>query len=441
MSKDPDAALRKAFGAVFGPEQDVRIARAPGRINLIGEHTDYNGLPVMPFALKRCVRIAFAPRSDRMIVLRHTDPSFPPASYQAAEKVPPDPSGSWVNYTKAAVEDLTRFLVEKGIRVRGMNCLVSGDIPQAAGLSSSSALVVATALAFLSVNETELDPLSLAERMAAAERYVGTRGGGMDQAASLCGRKGFVLKIDFFPLRVAHIPFPEDFAVVACHSLVQAPKSREVKLAYNLRVAECRLGCALLGRRFGRTFERLGDFALKWGVSECLAALEQSLPQKEPVTLAEIARLLQVGEADLLRDFLPPGAKEAVRDGLKILSRCRHVLTEGRRVEEAASALAAGDIARLGRLMDEAHQSAAFDYEISTPELDELVSLMRRNGAAGARLTGAGFGGFAVGLVERREVEALINKIDQHFYAKRGISRNLEALRFCFEPAAGAAVL
>ena len=322
-----ERALRASFARAFGGRAPAGIARAPGRINLIGEHTDYNGLPVLPFALPRAIRIAFAPRGDAAIVLRHGREGHPPREFTASPAIEPDPPGSWANYVKAAVEHFARLLLETpGASVRGFDAAVDGDIPQAGGLSSSSALVVAAALTFREVNALSMAPLEFAARCAAAERYVGTQGGGMDQAASILGAPGCALRIDFFPLAAAPVPFPEGYAVLACHSLVRAAKTEAARAEFNRRVGECRAAAALLGRAFDRPeLPRLGDFAREFGTEACLRAL---------------------GEA------VPPDSK--------ILARARHVFEEAERVVAAAGRVTVfqsrrwdGDFLTARRLVDE----------------------------------------------------------------------------------------
>ncbi len=403
-----DPALRAAFARAFGGRAPAAIARAPGRINLIGEHTDYNGLPVLPFAIPHAIRIAFAPRDDAGIVLRHAREGYGPCEFLASSAIEHDPAGSWGNYPKAAVEYFTRLLLEtSGAAARGFDAAVDGDIPQAGGLSSSSALVVATALAFCEVNALSLPPLELASHCAAAERYVGTQGGGMDQAASILGAPGCALRIDFFPLAVTPVPFPKGYAVLACHSLVRAAKTEEARAKFNRRVGECRNAAALLGHAFDRPeARRLGDFAKEFGTAACMRALGETVPPDS-----------------------------------KIFSRARHVFEEAERVAEATSALAAGDMRSLGRLMSEAHASARDLYEISSPALEELVQLFLEGGALGARLTGAGFGGFAIALGEEDALERLMALVDERFYRVHAPERPRAELRFIARPAEGARVV
>jgi N-acetylgalactosamine kinase len=435
-----DDTLCEAFARRCGGRAAEGVARAPGRINLIGEHTDYNGLPVLPFALPHAIRIAFAANDSAEVELRHVRDTFSPVVFTAGASVPHDPPGSWGNYPRAAVEYLARLMLEKpGAHARGLTALVDGDIPQAGGLSSSSALVVAAALAFSEVNALALTPLALASHLAVAEKYVGTQGGGMDQAASLLGGADQALKIDFFPLSVAALPFPEGYAVLACHSLVRAAKTEDARAKFNRRVGECRVAAALLRRAYARPdAARLGDFAKTLGTAACLDALATALGGMDPVPTSRVLEMLDMCEEELtarfFRDQAPPPE-------LKILSRARHVLEEAARVEAAARALGAGDMRALGALMTAAHASARDLYEISCPALDDLVRLFLEEGALGARLTGAGFGGFAIALGKEDALARIKDAVDARFYRVRAPELPRGDLRFVVRPADGARVV
>ncbi len=258
--------LLERFRAAFPRGGPLWCVRAPGRINLIGEHTDYNGFPVMPMAIDRAVRIVCAPRSDGAVELRDANEAdYGPRRFGIARRIEPYEAGDWGNYVKAAVQGLVDHAVAAGGRLsdlRGMTCVVDGDIPVEAGLSSSTAVVVASALAFARVNGLHIRRRRMAELTAEAEHYVGTRGGGMDQAACLLGEEGKALKVDFFPLRAQPVPFPRDFCIVAAHSTVSARKSGGRREAYNQRVAECAVGVHILARALGTPPQRrLADLA------------------------------------------------------------------------------------------------------------------------------------------------------------------------------------
>ncbi len=420
------------------PGQPVRLARAPGRINLIGEHTDYNGLPVFPFAIHRDLAAAFGPRQDGRVVLHNLDPAYPPREFRLEDPIPPYGTGDWGNYLKAAAQGLLdRFRAEDGgwgagapagstEGFGGLNAVVHGDIPPAAGLSSSSALVVLGALMLLAAAGRSLPGPELATLLARAEHYVGTQGGGMDQAASLLSRAGTALKIDFFPLRVTSAPLPAEAVFVVADSLVKAAKTAEALDKYNRRPSECRLAVAVLKRLLpgrpgakagaaGRQapLERIGDL----DAESCAEAGRALHPA--PYTLAEIAAILGCSPEAAARSYCLRRDGSVFPEpagGFKLHQRFRHVIEEGARVEKALAALRAGNIAALGRLMDQSHESCRELYEISCPELDELARIARRAGAAGSRLTGAGFGGCTISLVRGGRLPAFLEEVARAYY-------------------------
>jgi len=447
--------LPRLFSERF-PGQAARwLVTCPGRINLIGEHTDYNGFPVMPIALARAIRLCASPAGAPMVQLKNVDVAHhEDREFEVARDIPCWPTGDWGNYAKAAVQSLVRLWEDQGkdlSELEGMRCLVGGTLPAAGGLASSSALVVACALAFAACNEWHelLAPpegvRALAERMAQAEHYVGTQGGGMDQAVCLLAREGHALRIDFFPLRVRHVPFPEGHVILAAHSTVPSAKARGRRLAYNRRVLECAIGKDLLARRMGvPDAERLGDLCSAED-PDALQRLTDELTEithaKDSLTLAEAAALLELRPDDFRATHLrmkDGSILPTPDDGLKVLPRCRHVLGEAARVESAVRCLEAADVTGLGTLMNESHRSCARDYEISSPELDTLVEMMQDSGCLGARLTGAGFGGFAIGLAQKDAAHCIRDRLEREFYAPRGLSARGQV--FTFTPARGARV-
>ena len=378
-------------------------AVAPGRVNLIGEHTDYNGLPVLPIAIDRAIRIDFRVVGEAMVRLDSPVPRFAPFAFQLKRPIEAADQGDWSNYVRAAA----RGLLEHGVELRrGIEGTVTGDVPIAAGLSSSSALVVASALALLQANGVGVESrmgvggasgvgpaaagraadedragkaisrLELAELMARAERFVGLQGGGMDQAACLHGVAGHALRIEFEPLRVTAVAVPEGWRWVVASSLVRAEKSAGAREAYNERARQCREALDGVG---GLTYREL------------------------------------VADRDL--DGVIRRADRVLAPVL--FKRFRHVVTEGRRVALAEVAMRNGDMGRFGELMVGSHESLRDDYEVSTADLDEMVGIALEAGAAGARLTGAGFGGCVVALCEESAVAAVKDALAGRFYAPR----------------------
>lgn len=366
----------------LGPEAEA-VAVAPGRVNLIGEHTDYNGLPVLPMALNRDVRVRFRALQEPVVRLAGDRAEFGDVAFGLGRPVRPAVRGHWSNYARAAAKGL----LDHGIALRrGIDGHVSGNLPPAAGLSSSSALVVASALALLHANERAVAPLELAALAARAERFAGAEGGGMDQAASLCGVDGHALRIGFDPLRVAPVPVPGGWRWLLASSLAVAEKTGRAREAYNDRVRECRDATRRLA-----------------------AVLGSEAAEEEPTFGRLVAAFGTDALLELAKDRLDP----------VLLRRTRHVLTEARRVEQARSALAASRQTEFGNLMTASHESLRDDYEASTPALDALVSTAMEAGAAGARLTGAGFGGFAVVLCAGATAAAVGEALAERFYGPR----------------------
>jgi N-acetylgalactosamine kinase len=448
--------MLRGFASRFQSGQ-VAIARAPGRVNLIGEHTDYNGLPVLPMAVNRDLAAVFAPRPDATVVLANTDAAFAERSFELQVEIPPYPTGDWGNYAKAAVQGLMEHYRRKGRgleKLRGFQATVNGDIPAAAGMSSSSALVVLCALMFLAANGLEIRRLELAELLARAEHYVGTQGGGMDQAISLMGRPGEALKIEFFPLRVQPTGLPQGYAVVVANSLVQAAKTAEALDKYNRRPIECRLATAVLRKAFSERHHRDVPLQLLGDLRQEKLAIRQSEIQElaervlhpEPYRLAEIASLLGRSPETTARSYCrrrdgsifpePP-------EGFELWKRYRHVTEEGARVERSFEALQAGEIEEFGRLMCRSHESCRDLYEISCPELDRLVAIALEAGALGSRLTGAGFGGCTVSLVEESGLQPFLSHVARAYYREylKGPGEELGPILFPCRAVAGASVL
>ena len=245
------ARLAKSIRGRAGADARIFAVRAPGRVNLIGEHTDYSGLPVLPVAIDRSTIIAAAAGTSGEIDLVNDDPEWPPRRFRVERNIAPYAIGDWGNYVKAAVQGVIDHFGARGVltdRLHGAAMLIQGRVAPAAGLSSSSALTVAAALAFMAVNRLELDPLEAASMIARSERYVGTHGGGMDQAASIFGRRDHALFIEFEPLRVRPVRMPANAALVVADSREAADKSGRVRDEYNRRVVECALAARILAR-------------------------------------------------------------------------------------------------------------------------------------------------------------------------------------------------
>jgi galactokinase len=363
---------------------------APGRVNLIGEHIDYNDLSVLPMAVDREITLRFVPLDTARVCLSSPRAEFPTVEFSLDKAIVAEESGHWSNYVRAAAHGL----LQAGYPLlRGLQASVQGTIPIASGMSSSSALVVASAQALLHANHLECDPLELAGLMASAERFVGVAGGGMDQAASLNGRAGHALRIDFKPLGCEPIPIPKGWGFCVASSLIRAEKSSGVKQAYNQRTVDC-----------ASALQQVWPLVCK----------DRSL---EDATYGQLLGLHREGG---------PSPGELIEQAVDTLDetlakRFRHVVGEAQRVHLAEAALRQADALSFGQLMLASHESLRTDYEVSLPELDELVALAMANGAYGARLTGAGFGGCAVILCPQVSLASLQSALARAYYEPRGI--------------------
>lgn len=328
------------------PQQ--RLVTAPGRVNLIGEHIDYHNLSVLPIAIPRAVRVCWKPLGARVLRVM-SEGAYGERIVPLDHDPAPGAPGDWGNYAKAAVRACrTRWHLDTGI-----DASIESDLPPAAGLSSSSALLTALTLALLQASGIELEYSSLMEILPEGEHFVGTRGGGMDHAAVLACRRGAALLVGFSPASARQVPLPAGWEFLAAHSTVMAEKSGAVREEYNAR------------RTAGLSaVQRLGFGSFR----DALAAT----PAEEL-------------------------CHRATRELEGMERRCfLHVVTEAARVGKAVDAIESADLERMGRLLDDSHASLRDHLQVSCPELNSLVEAARSAGAAGARLTGAGFGGFAL---------------------------------------------
>lgn len=427
--------LQEAFVDRCGPGP-ARFFRTPGRINLIGEHTDYNGGFVMPVALDRDVLLCVRARDDTAVRVSNVEPAFVPFSFELSSDIPCGPQGDWGNYFQGAGQEICRRFGGRQA-VKGMDVVVSGHgpfgIPRGAGLSSSTALTVSAALALVTLNEIDIDRADLAHLCSEAEWYVGTRGGVMDQFSTLLCRRDHALFLDCRPAegtyQFDHVPIPDSVQVVLLNSGVHHENARG---AFNQRVAECKIGVQLLQRTYPNV-EQLRDVtpsALSLSESDFWAMLQQELP-----TQADGDELVRRGIdgawlQHLVADHrLEPGAP------FSILPRCRHVIAENERVLAGVTALRAGQVETFGLLMDAAHTSMSGDYAASCHEVDTLVSIVRQQpGVLGARLTGAGWGGGVVALVQRTSGAQWAFSVQATYRASTG----LDCTTLVCQPGSGA---
>ncbi len=365
--------------------------RAPGRVNLIGEHTDYSLLPVLPMAIDRAVRVRAWRRTDG--ALRIDSVQFPDP-LQVAEVDGLEALSGWHRYAWAAAR-----LV--GMPDGGADLMVESDLPSFGGLSSSSALTVALVATLRELTGQTDDPDAIVDQTVAAERMTGVAGGTMDQNVIVRARAGHALRIDFAPFATRHVAVPDGLAFVAAHSGTVAAKGAAAKAHYNSRVVGCRIAAALLSRAVGieEGAERgdqppaLADVAAAPGVVEAVAGLPDQLSAA-------------AASGDESPERLVVGSGLDVDTPVPVQACAAHVLSEAQRVDDAEVALTRGEGHTLGALFDASHASLQ-RFGASTEALDRLTTAMRGAGAHGARLTGAGFGGFAVAVCPVEAVAAV----------------------------------
>ena len=347
-----------------------RVYRAPGRVNLIGEHTDYNDGYVLPAAIGLFCYVAAAPRDDRLIVLESEEVGR--RVEWSIEDPDPPPRASWSQY----VLGVAALLRRRDRNLQGAMLLVSSDVPMGAGLSSSAAIEVGAALALADLSGIEIGTREVARLCQQAEiDFVGARVGIMDQFVATHGRAGHALLLDCRSLDHRQVPLPPEVRLVACNTMVRHSHAGG---EYNRRRAECESGVARIAARF-----------------------------------ADVRSLRDVDMARL----------EACRADLPeaVYRRCRHVVSENARVLAFVSALAQGRTGDLAALMIESHRSLRDDYQVSCAELDAMVDAAAdAPGSLGTRMTGGGFGGSTVSLVRSDDVDAFRRLVSDRYTAATG---------------------
>jgi galactokinase len=331
-------------------------AYAPGRVELLGNHTDYNQGLVLGAAIERGLTVRGEGRADALV--RLSSRAFPGSVEVSLTQLEPRASNAWANYPLGVV----REFMGAGYPIGGFNLEISGDLPAGGGLSSSAALEMATALFLQQLFELEIEPLALAKICQRAENhFVGVRSGLLDQVSCLFGRANHAVYLDCRSEELRLIPFPTDLALVLADS---GARHRLIASDYNARREECAAAARALG----------------------------------------VASLREVSLAQLQdpRLIIPP----------LLCRRALHVVGENDRVMRALEALACGDAHALGALLNDSHESSRLNFENSTPELDRLVSIARSlPGVLGARLTGGGFGGATLTLVEAPQADAVVEAL------------------------------
>ncbi|HER23779.1 MAG TPA: galactokinase [Candidatus Atribacteria bacterium] len=362
---------------------------APGRVNLIGEHTDYNEGFVLPMAIGKKIIMLGQLRNDRLVQV--FDLGFQAGDKFSLDNLSPSQKDIWVNYLMGVADEIQKA----GYSLQGANLIFTSDIPQRAGLSSSAALEVVTALTITKLNLREMKPIEMAHLCRRAENnFVGVSCGIMDQYVSCLGQKNYALFIDCRSNEYELVPFKDhNYQIVICNSKVQRGL---VNSEYNKRREECKRAVDFFKHKLNREIRSLRD--------------------------------ITIDEYKIYQSQLPE----------VIARRSRHVLSENDRVQTAVQALRMKNYPIFGQLMIESHKSLKDDYEVSCKELDFLVDLaLKQEGVLGSRMTGAGFGGCTVNLLKKEHVDAFKKTIVQEYRKNIGITPDI----YITSPAEGAKVL
>lgn len=361
----------EAFEAHFDGRGRARLFRAPGRVNLIGEHTDYNDGFVMPAAIGFYTTVAAAPRADRKLAIFSA--GFNEKVEFDLDSIKPTPAGHWSDY----VRGVAGVLMAQGHKIRGADLAISSEVPIGAGLSSSAAIEVSTALALLGISGIEMDSMSIARACQRAEHvYSGALCGIMDQFISCHGQAGHALMLDCRSLEHEALPLAEDVELVICNTEVHHNLAGG---EYNLRRASCEEGVRILQQHLP-------------GITALRDVSRQQL-EEQRIHLPELT-----------------------------YRRCRHVVSENARVVASAKALKAGDLKQFGECMAQSHRSLRDDYEVSCKELDIVVRLASSiPGLIGARMTGGGFGGCTINLVKADAAPQFAAHIARDYERETGI--------------------
>ncbi|MCK4695755.1 MAG: galactokinase, partial [Candidatus Cloacimonetes bacterium] len=368
MSKEN---LIKQYKAIY-KKLPTHIIRAPGRVNLIGEHTDYNDRFVLPIAIDRYTNMLVSKNDDGKV--RIYDLKYNEKDEFDLNTIKPTQKKKWSNYQRG----ITKFLLDAGYKIGGMDVLIFGEVPESAGLSSSASIEIATLLSFKELYDLDINPIEMIQLARKAENdFVGVQCGIMDQFTSMLSKEGHAILIDCRTLDFQYIPLSiQGYSFLVCNSM---KKRKLAESSYNQRRQECR---------------------------NAVKILQKYLP--------EITSLRDVSTENFkkFKQYLPENLKKKVE----------HVIYENERVKQAVEVLKKGNAKAFGELMYQSHQSLKELYKVSTKELDLLVEIGKyETGVPGARLTGAGFGGCVIFLVKNYSVEHLKEKILDVYQKKTGL--------------------
>ncbi|KFM24004.1 Galactokinase [Auxenochlorella protothecoides] len=471
--RDRYVALSKAHHARFGTKPEI-FARAPGRVNLIGEHIDYEGYGVLPMAIHLDTIVGVSRGGADLTITNVEAHKYGDLTFSADPDQTVDVGKhNWGNYFLAAYKGVFETAAAKGLPrpdISGLNVTIQGTVPTGSGLSSSAAIVCAASVALMHVygfdftKEASLGEVS--EFTARAERYVGVTSGGMDQAISMLGARGIAKLVEFDPVRAHDVPLPAGATFVICNSLAVSNKAESATGRYNLRVVECRLAAAVLAALLGerreaaravRTLKQLEPVVAarysgpKGSTAGAPLAAVHELLHPGTYSAAEVEEILDAPLASLFEGDASAALVLAAFRDFKLHDRAAHVYSEAARVpafRDVCLGHGSADekIAALGKLMDDSQASCRDLYECSCKELDQVVALAKANGAIGSRLTGAGWGGCTVSLVKDEDVDAFLRVLTEEYVRPliaegRLTEETLSDNIFASKPSSGAALL
>jgi len=480
-----------AFAERFGPDRRVMVIRSTGRVNVVGTHIDHRGGSVNPIAVKH-VWLVVEPRDDDLVLARNVESElFPDEQFRISQCLPAggkirdweawcldeyekrryDPAVTWSNYVRAATLYFQHLHTTDDGRfdpaIRGMNMMVYGSVPRAAGLSSSSAIVMLTTEAVLRINALRIDPAYLAEHCGQAEWYVGTRGGYSDHAAILSGKPGAILHITAFPMTVDCAVLPAGYSFVLANSLIEAKKQAGARDAFNSRVAAYAFGLMMIRKLFPQHADKLEYLRdvnpAKLGVEQSdILRMVKSLPLS--ARREDVLKMLPECEQEIHHVFR---SHEEPEQGYPIRQVCLYGIAECIRADMVPQCLRAGDMKTFGELINISHDGdrvirlvggrqttvdnsypderidamirdlesgdpgrmsrAALwrqsgGYDVSLPEIDMLVDIaLASPGVIGAGLVGAGMGGCIVLVVEDKHAPGVIENMAEQYYRPRNL--------------------
>ncbi len=475
--------LLSLFKETYGYAPDF-VARSPGRVNIIGEHIDYSLYDVLPMAVIADVLVAVKLSSSPTVRIANLDAEkFPSQEFDipAEGDIEIDASKhEWTNYFKAGLRGALQFLRKEyqgPLTPAGMEILMDGTVPAGGGMSSSAALVCASALSVMVANSHDVSKRDLLDLAVVSERAVGVFSGGMDQAASIFSKRDYLLDCAFFPsFHAEYVPVPRsdpEFTFLVAQSFVAADKHVTAPKNYNLRVVECTLAALVLAKlhdvvlksdssplgfslrnaheEIMRKQDRL-DQAPEAQLTAMTSIAEKKLEKENGYTREDLADILGMSVKNLEEEHMSRFPVQA--DKFQLRSRALHVFGEAKRVfdfkkilsdvQKSAEGLRDQELRLLGNLMNETQKSCSEVYDCSCPELDEICAIARRAGTYGSRLTGAGWGGCTVHLVPQSNVAKVTKALKEEYYSQHFPDITEEKLKQALvisKPSSGSAMI